>query len=587
MQYGTITPREYQIDAHSATTDHIRNYTGPAFVDASVGAGKSLLIAMIAHRCQEVNMPMLVLSRQSEIIEQNAEEAWGIGVKNSIFSASAGVKSAAYPVIFGTEGTVARALDKELTDYCPAIIACDECHMIPYDEPDSQYMKIITEFQRRNPKLRIIGYTGSPFRGTEPILGAFWKKRLYQISTETLVERGFLVPCVFGTGHDDVKYDLSQFASQYNEGTQDFTAAELKAMEKEILKQGTQTHKIMLEVMHLTADRNCVMITGASKKHLEECAQYLPPNSYGIITDSTGVKARREILTRAKDGDLKYLLQVGCLTTGLNIPLIDTIVILRKIGSLTLLVQLIGRGLRTLKDYQVESGIVKDDCLVLDYSDTMRELGQLYHSPILEEAEKQRARREGDVITCPKCYTVNSMFARRCVGQDTSSKDGRCDHFWQSRPCPSCGTENDIAARGCRDCHATLIDPNANLMGKHYTDDDLKPVLRFDMRPTSNGEGVLVEYELPDGEKATEVFWPASEKQLARTLWRTKFVFKHINCPEWRKRALAMKNAGQICQNKAVFSSPAFITHRLNDKKRSVIHRKVFNNGREELESDT
>lgn len=586
MQYGKITPRPYQQEAHQSTVEHIRKYDGPAVVDASVGAGKSLLIAMVCHQAQQNGHQVMVLSRQSEIIEQNAEEAWGIGVKNSIFSASAGVKSTAYPIIFGTEGTVARALDKELAEFAPIILLVDESHMVGYDEPESQYMKIITELQRRQPKLRIIGYTGSPFRGVEPIIGGgFWKKKLYQISTETLVDRGFLVPCVFGTGHDDVQYDLSQFHSQYNEGTQDFTAAELKAMEREILNQGTQTQKIIMEVMHLTADRNCVMITGASKKHLEECARYLPPNSFGIITDSTGVKKRREILTAAKDGKLKYLLQVGCLTTGLNIPLIDTIVILRKIGSLTLLVQLIGRGLRTLKDYQIEAGVLKDDCLVLDYSDTMRELGQLYHNPILEAAEQQRAKRQGDIITCPKCYTVNSMFARRCVGQDASSKDGRCEHFWQSRLCQQCGTENDTAARECRDCSATLIDPNANLIGKHYTDDDLKPVQAFRMRTTRSGDGVLIEYDLPDGERATEVFWPASDNQLARTLWRTKFVFKHVNCPEWRKRALSMKNAGQICGMQAAFDAPTHITHRKNDKGKSVIHRKVFRSGREASDS--
>ena len=586
MKYGSITPRDYQKEAHSATVEHIRKYTGPAVIDATVGAGKSLLIAMVCHRAQEVNWRVLVLSRQSEIIEQNAQEAWECGVKNSIFSASAGVKSTAYPIIFGTEGTVARALDKELSDYEPNLLLIDEAHHVSYDESESQYMKIITEMMRRNPQLRIFGYTGSPFRGVEPIIGEFWTKSIYKISTETLVERGFLVPCVFGTGHDDVKYDLSKFAAQYNNGTQDYTAAELKSMEKEIISQGTRTHKIMLEVMHLTDDRNCVMITGASKKHLEECSQYLPANSFGIITDSTGAKKRREILMAAKEGEIKYLLQVGCLTTGLNIPLIDSIVILRKIGSLTLLVQLIGRGLRILKQEHVDAGYQKSDCMVLDYSDTMREMGELYHNPILEQAEKQRATREGDVITCPKCYMQNSKFARRCVGLDESSKDGRCEQFWVSRPCPACGTENDTTARECRECHGVLIDPNANLTGKHYTDADLKPVSSMKLRMTRDAQGVLVDYYLPDGEKATEVFYPSSDKQLARTLWRTKFVMKHVRGHEWQKRAMSLRTAERIIGSAAMFDVPVQITHRINDKGRSIIARKVFLSGREEVSED-
>lgn len=587
MKYGSITPRDYQREAHQATAEWIRNYKGPAIIDASVGAGKSLLIAMICHRAQEVNWKVLVLSRQGEIQEQNAEAAWECGVKNSLFSASLGIKSTAYPIIFGTEGTVANALDKELSDFVPNLLLIDEAHHLDYFDPDTQYMKIIAEMQRRNPQLRIFGYTGSPYRGTEPILGTFWQKRIYQISTETLVDRGFLVPCVFGVGDDEIKYDLSQFAGEYNDGAKEFTAAELKAMEKEILNQGTRTQRIMLEVMHLTKDRNGVMITGASKRHLGECAKYLPPNSYGIITDSTPNKQRRETLHAIKDGKLKYVLQVGCLTTGFDAPIIDTCVILRKIGSLTLLVQLIGRSLRILKPAQVESGLVKNDALVLDYSDTMYELGQLYHNPILEQAEAQRGKMAGDVITCPKCYTENSMFARRCIAEDDLSPDNRCEHFWQSRPCPTCGTENDIAARECRKCETILLDPNDNLLGKHYTDEDLKPVLRWDIRLTKNAEGIVVDYYLPEGEKATEIFYPKSDNRTAVMLWRTKFVQRHINCPSWQRKVLGMRTAAEVVRMAAAFDKPTHITHRINDKKRSIIHRKVFNSGREEVEQDS
>ena len=129
-----------------------------------------------------------------------------------------------------------------------------------------------------------------------------------------------------------------------------------------------------------------------------------------------------EIIEGAKSGDIKYVIQIGCLTTGVNVPLWDTSVILRKIGILTLLTQLIGRVLRTLKPHQEDAGIVKRDALVLDYTDTIEAMGNIYDDPIVQQAMEQKgSAQEGEKQECPICSTMNSEFAVRCVGQSQSS----------------------------------------------------------------------------------------------------------------------------------------------------------------------
>ncbi|WP_236516390.1 hypothetical protein, partial [Escherichia coli] len=77
-----------------------------------------------------------------------------------------------------------------------------------------------------------------------------------------------------------------------------------------------------------------------------------------------------------------------------------------------------------LKPEQIAAGYKKEDHLVLDFSSTMFELGGLYEDPILEEAEAQRAKRSGEQVPCPKCQTMNSPYARRCIGKDSTSPDG-------------------------------------------------------------------------------------------------------------------------------------------------------------------
>lgn len=614
---GEIEPRPYQWLVYEKTAEVIRKFgkdPKPSFVTASVGAGKTIMIAMIARRFQDIGWEGLVIARQGEIIEQDAEELWNLSVKNSLFSASLGRKSTAYPLIAGTEGTIINGLfDKKdesgnllskgaLSDFCPRYILIDECHQMNWEDvvsesPETQYGVIMTELNRRckakyGHDVIVIGYTGSPFRGTDSIKGAYWKHEIVNIDTKYLVDIGFLVPTIFGLHDiDDLHYDLSAFEASGSDGTQDFTAEQLKQMQKEILEQGTLTQKIMLKVMELTKNRNGVLITCAGKKHCQEAAKYLPEGSYAIVTEDMGQKARRKALKDAYTGKIKYVFQIGCLTTGVNIPLWDTSVILRKIMSLTLLVQLLGRGMRLLKKEQIDAGYHKEDHLVLDFSGTMFELGQLYEDPILEEAEAQRSKRSGEQVPCPKCGTMNSPYARRCIGKDALSPDGRCEEFFSYIRCgfdkhgirifdDGCGTKNDPTARYCRHCDHVLRDPNAALNERAYTDNEWADVMDFKVQLTKDGEGVLYRYWINrcDGKEgwANEVFYPYGGATHMKNMFKAKAVFPHLDDKSMAGKILKCQNAKQFMMYAGLIKAPKRITHRINDKGRDIIHRKDF-----------
>lgn len=614
---GEIEPRPYQWLVYEKTAEVIRKFgkdPKPSFVTASVGAGKTIMIAMIARRFQDMGWEGLVIARQGEIIEQDAEELWNLSVKNSLFSASLGRKSTAYPLIAGTEGTIINGLfDKKddsgntlskgaLSDFCPRYILIDECHQMNWEDvvserPETQYGVIMTELNRRckakyGHDVIVIGYTGSPFRGTDSIKGAYWKHEIVNIDTKYLVDIGFLVPTIFGLHDiDDLHYDLSAFEASGSDGTQDFTSEQLKQMQKEILEQGTLTQKIMLKVVELTKNRNGVLITCAGKKHCQEAAKYLPEGSYAIVTEDMGQKARRKALKDAYTGKIKYVFRIGCLTTGVNIPLWDVSVILRKIMSLTLLVQLLGRGMRLLKKEQIDAGYHKEDHLVLDFSGTMFELGQLYEDPILEEAEAQRSKRSGEQVPCHTCGTMNSPYARRCIGKDPLSPDGRCEEFFSYIRCgfdkhgirifdDGCGTKNDPTARYCRHCDHVLRDPNSALNERAYTDNEWADVMDFKVQLTKDGEGILYRYWINrcDGKEgwANEVFYPYGGATHMKNMFKAKAVFPHLDDKSMAGKILKCQNAKQFMMYAGLIKAPKRITHRINDKCRDIIHRKDF-----------
>lgn len=595
--------RDYQQKVHESTLKHMREtYKSgkfePAFSSVTVGGGKTVLIAFLVKQImQNKNNSVLVLARQGELVSQNAEDARAIGIKLSIFSASLNQKSTYYPVIFGTEGTVGRALDGELKDRTFTAILIDEAHQIPWqdcllDEPETQYGKILKHFndtakaQGKKPPL-VIGYTGSPYRGSESIYGPYWKKQLSDVSTYELINKGFLVPPVFGFADDDQQYEsLGKFEIKGGEGAQDFTSKELAAMGRAVCKEQTKTQQIMQEVVARTKNRDGgTMITCASKKHCEQVAECLPEGSWGIITDSTSTKKRMEILSDIKTGKIEYIIQIGCLTTGFNAPSLSTSVILRKIGSLTLLIQLIGRVLRTLKPEQIEQGLVKKDALVLDFTDTVEAMGNIYDDPILQQAMEQKGKAPaGEQIECPLCSTLNSEYAVRCIGQNQTSDDGRCEHYFMFNECGNCGAHNAPSAKSCRKCNAVMIDPNANLKNKAYSDADFKNVKSMVIDETNGGKiGVYYYLDstymyngIEQNEVALEYYDPFfGNQRWQKAKWR-EFVMDHVVSETWQRAVLACKSIAEVKQNLSAFRAPKRITHRKNDKGFSIINRREF-----------
>ena len=100
-------------------------------------------------------------------------------------------------------------------------------------------------------------------------------------------------------------------------------------------------------------------IFAVSKKHCEECLKSLPQNEARIITGDTPHEERKRILEGARMGQIKYLISVNCLLTGIDVTNFDICAFLRPTESLVLYVQAIGRALR------LHSG--KSRALILDY----------------------------------------------------------------------------------------------------------------------------------------------------------------------------------------------------------------------------
>ena len=594
--FGTMTPRPYQWEAIQNIKQFIREQfesfknggeVKNAILNASVSSGKSLIMGAVAAHCQATNHRCMILTDIGELADQNGQEAWAMDVRTSFYSAYVGTKSNYYSVVSATLGTVCNGLERDYStiDTVPKVLLIDECQKLPVEdigsENNSQYAQVINHFKKINPKLVVIGFTGTPYRGTSTILGSFWSKELKPvIDREFLKENGFTVPDVFG--FTDNHYDLDEFNDFVDAGTGDYSKADLERMQDKMDLSTTQL--IMHDVISKASSRNGVLVTCSGFKHAQEAASVLGDIPHAIFTtqqlqSNTGLKTRKEIVDAIKSGKIKYLFQIGCFSVGFSAPYIDTSVILRRIGSITLLEQLLGRGRRLPKQWMIDAGIKKEEHLVLDFSGTLEAMADLFNNPTFNDAMEAKDKKDNAFIHCPVCDTECGVHARKC-------KSDTCDHWFKFRECEDlrlnniliekgCGHKNDIAAKICGNCNKYLIDPNANLSHKAYTDADWKPVLKMDMEIIgARSDAIQVTYWLDsfgiDGQQeiAKVKYWAIMAG--GKRVWDSKFVKQHANPALWKK--ILQMTPALLMQNKDLFITPKMATHRINTKGESIVN---------------
>lgn len=483
--------RPYQQASVDAAKKWLTSSVEPAVMDLATGAGKSHIVAAIAHWLNERSgKRVLCLAPSKELTEQNHAKYLSTGEPASIYSASIG-KSLRHDVVFGTPMTVKNSIYKFRDKFCAVII--DEAHGIT-----PTIKTIILEMRRDNPKLRIIGLTATPYRTKEGYIyqydetGApvpdtdtqnpYFHTLLCRVTASELIKQGYLTPPT----------TVTQSAHHYNTSAltgNSFDPAAVKAA----FDGNRKTAKIVANIIELTNNRNGVMIFGSTGRHCTEIMESLPPHESAILTDKTKKKEREQLIADFKAKRLKYLVNVSILTTGFDAPHVDCIAILRATESAGLMQQIIGRGLR-LDDR-------KKDCLVLDYAENIERHcpdGDIFN-PSIRALPAKTGSFEVQAI-CPLCNVANifsgrpnpeefnideegyfidglgyritdddeneypAHFGRRCFGQEmVRGQSVRCDHRWQGKDCFECEHTNDIAARYCEACDAEIIDPNEKL----------------------------------------------------------------------------------------------------------------------------
>jgi len=306
-----FTLRPYQQQAVDATITHFRRTSESAVLVLPTGAGKSLVIAELARLAKR---KILVVTHVQELVEQNASKYAALNLTPGIYSAGLKQRDTEHQVIFASIQSIARNLEQFIHDY--SLIIIDECHRVS-DNEESLYQKLINHLKQQNPYLKVLGLTATPYR-----LGHGWiyhqdyrgffrqsestifKHCIYDLPMRNLIKQGFLTePKVINaaTAH----YDFSALTPSANGLFAEREVNELLA------KYPRVTEAICEQIVEQAKDRQGVMLFAASVRHAKEILGYLPEGQAELVIAETDADQRTEIITRFKQRQIKYLVNVA------------------------------------------------------------------------------------------------------------------------------------------------------------------------------------------------------------------------------------------------------------------------------------
>ncbi|EKQ5899266.1 DEAD/DEAH box helicase [Vibrio parahaemolyticus] len=563
------TLRPYQADSVKAVIHYFRKHSTPAVIVLPTGAGKSLVIAELARLAKG---RVLVLAHVKELVEQNHAKYEGYGLKGAIFSAGLGRKETDQQVVFASVQSVVRNLDSFKNQF--SLLVIDECHRVP-DDKNSSYQKVITHLRELNPGIKVLGLTATPYR-----LGMGW---IYQYHTRGQVrteESRFFRDCIFEL---PIRYLLDEnfltLARMMDAPVLSYDFSQLKPantgrykeaeMDMVIDKAKRATPQIVEQIIQYARERKGVMIFAATVRHAQEIHGLLPEGETAIVIGDTPTPERDAIIQAFKNREIKYLVNVSVLTTGFDAPHVDLIAILRPTESVSLYQQIVGRGLRLSEG--------KNECLVLDYAGNSYDLYQ----PELGDP-KPDSTSEIITIPCPACGFNNNFwgkldsngfllehFGRRCQGyfedEDTGERE-HCGYRFRAKYCGECGADNDIAARICHECDATLVDPDKKLKeALNLKDALIFECTEMDLSVFKSNDGksqLKVTYSgepyQGEGHALVHEFWSLNTKKQKQT-FKDQFVRPHLAD---KHRPFEEASPTRVVANQHRFRLPQFVIAR-------------------------
>lgn len=396
-----ISKRWYQAEASDAFFKDARAHPSASqLLVLPTGAGKTVVMGDIISRVVGTSRRVLVLARSKELVNQNFSTFLrmfpDLQPLAGICCGGLSRTDVAHPIIFGTVQTVINRCD-DLGKR--KLVIVDEAHQIPQDD-QSQYQQVLSCLRSVEPKVKMLGLTASPYRLDGGIIfgpGQQFDRVSYVVKLRTLMDEGYITkPKTLQVSGIDLSMVTRRGA--------DFAPESVAA--------NTDLGRVMPEIIAAAKSKDAkgIMVFANSIEQGLEVERYLSASGEDVrfVHGETPALWRDSMISEFKSQDVRWIVNVGVLTTGFDAPHVDMIVCLRATESPGLFYQIVGRGFRLAEG--------KNTCWILDYGGNIERHGPIDSAGYGMDTIKVKTEGgEAPQRVCPDCFTIQNASRRRCV----------------------------------------------------------------------------------------------------------------------------------------------------------------------------
>ena len=389
--------RDYQTEAIENVRESIRAGNKRVIIQASPGAGKTILAASIISSALEKGKKAIFLVHFRQLAYQAMERFTEFGIGDEVGYIMAGEESHLdRPVQIISVQTYERRLKLESIEHnvwfkSADIAIYDECH-----SSVAPTRKAILDLYRDN--TIIIGLSATPARSDQRPLGDIYDDIVCCSNIKDLTDQGYLVPArYYGAKHIPNLKGISLVAGEYN-----------KKELGERVDKPKLVGDILENFLRIAPERQAV-IFACNVKHSKHIKLLFEKHGISIehIDGRTPEDERKYILNRFKNGDIQVVTNCNVFSEGADFGWADAVILAKPVKSYVRYIQMASRGGRPWPG--------KKDFILIDHSGAVKMHGML-DEPVEwslsgdEKAwrKKNPRKKEKKIMECAECRAMFS-----------------------------------------------------------------------------------------------------------------------------------------------------------------------------------
>lgn len=373
-----VVLRDYQVRDKAAIEEAWKINRGVLY-QLPTGGGKSVVFASIVEDYKKEQV--LVLAHKRRLLTQTRKHLKNRGVSSGLIISNTEENTAA-SIIVASVRTVTneKRLQKLLRRTWNKVII-DEAH----HSMTTSYQNVLDSILEVNPDCKLLGVTATPYRQDKKRLDTYYSELICSDDVSSLIAQGFLSKYrVYQTPIGEITNEVTEYAHDY------------KMSELSAYMRKDKFLKYVVDAYETRGEKRQTIIFAVDRAHASDMLQTFQKRGYkssAVIDSSMESDDVQETIEQFANKELDILINIEMLTEGVDLPDTGCIICARPTKSLTLYLQMLGRGLRPKAD--------KSELIIIDCAGNTEEFGTVSskrHWSLNPEIDPSSGRSKNKVL---------------------------------------------------------------------------------------------------------------------------------------------------------------------------------------------